>query len=238
MSTYQENMEQLPIASAPPAYLYAQYSDDADLQAFVQAFNDLVDGYLNWFTDTPLANYCNLSGPLLDWIGANLYGIPRPTVGTESVRTTGYMGSNAMGLSALGILSVKQSGTALQLTDDLYKRLLTFWLFLGDGKQMSLAWIRRRFARFLFGVNGGDIPVEYLQQVSITIPNLPPMGAMGSQAIGYGAMGVLNTDTPLAKHNYTISIPQSVAASALQQLFLSNLLPMPFQISFQIVVQG
>jgi hypothetical protein len=143
-----------------------------------------------------------------------------------------------MGLSALGILSVKQSGTASQLTDDLYKRLLTFWLFLGDGKQMSLAWIRRRFARFLFGVNGSDIPAEYLQQVSILPVKFPPNGAMGSQPMGYNAMGVLNTNTQSAKRNYTISIPQSVAALTLQQLFSSSLLPLPFQISFHVIVQG
>ena len=41
-----------------PMYLYQQYADDSDLQAFVSTFNTLAQGYLSWFTDfyqaTPL----------------------------------------------------------------------------------------------------------------------------------------------------------------------------------------
>ena len=238
MSSYVESPNNTPIASAPLAYPYVQYNDDPNTNAFFTAYNQLAAGYLQWFQQNCLGIYINKSGALLDWIGANLYGIPRPTIGTLSTSIRGAMGTAYMGKFTMGMLSVQQSGTASQLNDDIYKRLLTAYLFLGDGKQMSIPWMRRRIARFLFGVNGSDATVEDQQQVSITRPHLPPVGAMGSATMGIGAMGLFNTDTGLTKRTYAITIPSSAAAMAMQQIFNAGISILPFQITFQFIIQG
>jgi hypothetical protein len=42
--------------------------------------------------------------------------------------------------------------------DDLYKRILTWHLFKGDGKYFDVRWWKRRIMRFITGVNGGPGP--------------------------------------------------------------------------------
>ena len=64
-----------------PAYLYQEYQDDPDLQAFWAAYNTLAQQYVNWFLQIGLPIYTGplIVGPLLDWIAQGLYGIARPT---------------------------------------------------------------------------------------------------------------------------------------------------------------
>jgi hypothetical protein len=70
-----ESFNTTPLQQTIPSYLYAQYSDDENLQAFVDAYNSLSQGYLDWFNSRPLGLYTspNIAGPLLDWVGQ---GVP------------------------------------------------------------------------------------------------------------------------------------------------------------------
>jgi hypothetical protein len=70
MAAQIESFATLPLQQVIPSYLFLEYSDDQDLQAFVASFNSLAQGYLDWFRNTPLGLYTspNITGPLLDWI--------------------------------------------------------------------------------------------------------------------------------------------------------------------------
>lgn len=138
------------INSKPPqiavllSYLYMQYRDDKYLQAFRTVYNQLSQEYLNWFNETPLSVYTNenIAGLLLDWIGAGVYGIQRPNIE----------------LDPYGDLT----------SDDLYKRTITWYQWARDGRQMSVSWLRRRIARFIYGANGADVPVDKSYEIDIT----------------------------------------------------------------------
>src|SRR5579875_2210831 len=128
------------------SYLYAQYADDDDLQAFVASYNAIAQGYLDWFNDTPLAIYisASISGALLDWIGQGIYGIPRPVLGVFSSYSVGALNSFVLNTIPIDGALQYSSGSASPVNDDIYKRVLTWFLYRGDGKQMSIDWIKRR----------------------------------------------------------------------------------------------
>jgi len=239
MSSYQENWAP-PIQAVIPSYLYAQYNDDENLQSFVSTFNAMAQGYLQFAIQNNPGVYTNvnISGPFLDFVGSQLYGIQRPATGTLTITKRGAWGSVPYLSLPYGYMRVVESGSASLVSDDIYKRVLTWFLYLGDGKQMSVQWIKRRIARFLFGADGGDVNVDTYFQVSVYQPSLPPTGAYGTVAYARVAYANENIKTAIAKHNYAVDIPSSVTASIFQDLVASGVLPLPFQIRFSIVLQG
>ncbi len=193
-----------------PSYLYQQYQDDSDLQAFVTTFNEMAQGYMDWFNGTasqaPLGVYTspNISGALLDWVGSGLYGIPRPAINPLSSGTVGEWDSTPWNTIPWGGLDVLPAG----VPDDYYKRLMTWALYRGDGKQMSVQWLRRRVARFLYGINGGDIDIGNLPSVGITV----------------------------ASHAVTISVNNIPPAQYLLNFMQQKLLPVPFQLTYTVSI--
>lgn len=120
-----------------PSYAYQQYYDDPDIQAFVVNYNAMAQDYLTWFATASLPIYPLQSGDLLDWTVNGLYGIPRPTLGN------------------------------MLATDDVYKRVVTWAFYKGDGKVFNIRWLKRRVMRFLEGTNGADPGVDQTYQVSV-----------------------------------------------------------------------
>ncbi len=156
-----------------PSYLYQEYSDDDDLQEFCIAQNTCQDDYVDTFNALNLPIYPGpiVAGKLLDWVGAGVYGMARPALSSGRPVVMGPLntwGCNwifpqwgaappnvavAFGLNILQILSV---GDIVITDDDLYRRILTWHLYKGDGNYFDIRWMKRRIWRFLFGVNGVD----------------------------------------------------------------------------------
>ena len=156
-----------PLQTIIPSYLYQQYADDEDLAAFVEAYNELAQSYLDWFNQTPLAVYtnANINGPLLDWIAQGIYGISRPVF--SQLRASFRAGINAFPLNGFVLNGSQffQSGSATVASDDYYKRVLTWWLYAGNGgnawggaapRYLNVEVLRLRVARFLYCSNGND----------------------------------------------------------------------------------
>jgi hypothetical protein len=162
-----------------PSYLYFQYQNDPDLPALIDAYNTLAQEYLDWFNNINLPIYTGLSGALLDWVGRGVYGIQRPTFATESI--DGVIGQIA-GVKhhgpaplptpniALAISSTQvfKTTTSYDTPDDIYKRVLTWWFYKGDGYDFSIQWLKRRIYRFLFGVEGTDASAPFTPDISVT----------------------------------------------------------------------
>lgn len=153
-----------------PSYLYKQYQDDADLQAFVDEYNGMTQYYVQWFASVGLPVYTGLSGALLDWVANGLYDLFRPTVEVvgslaDGPYNTVYFDRASYPYDAFTAAIANQFFVA---SDDLFKRILTWHLYKGDGKYFSILWLKRRVLRFLKGVNGTDVPVGDLSQISVT----------------------------------------------------------------------
>jgi hypothetical protein len=231
-----ESFGTTPLAEVIQAYVYGEFADDPDIQAFFAAVNTEGQGYLNWFLQTPLSVYTlpAINGPLLDWIGQGIYGISRPVISSLISRSYGAYNTLPYNTRAYGTRREVNSGNAQEASDDIYKRTLTWYTYLGDGRQMSIMWLRRRVARFLFGANGSDIPVDYLSQVSISRNSAGFSGAVNTAPYNTQAYNTRQTRKTLAARSITIGVPPSPIAQTFQALLNEGYLALPFQVKFNV----
>ncbi|MHB8406454.1 MAG: hypothetical protein ACYDCJ_13660 [Gammaproteobacteria bacterium] len=181
---------QPPLQAVIPSYLYQQYADDENLQAFVDAYNTLAQGYLSWFNAAPLALYTSpqISGPLLDWVATGIYGVKRPVFSSHTTQFIAGLNSAPLNTLALNGNEYFQSGTATVATDDFYKRVLTWTTYIGDGRHFNVEVLRKKIARFLYGVNGTDITLDQAQSVNIKAGLLTPPAAPVLSSVAGGTL--------------------------------------------------
>ena len=199
------------LAAPLTAYPYVQYNDDDNIVAFFLAFNTLGQQYVDFFNTYNLADYnsANISGELLDWCATGIYGVPRPyLVSGAAGETRGPYGLGAYGTLPYGSLEV-DAGTVVSysfVTDDIYRRVITWNFFKGDGKQFTIGWLKRRVERFLSGVlfpdNTEDVSVAFTAPGAVTI-TIPAANAL---------------------------------SVTLQALVASNIVNLPFQYAFTVAV--
>ena len=209
-----------------PSYLYQEYSDDSDLQAFVTAYNQLTQQYINTFNQLNLPIYtgANISGPLLDWVGEGIYGYFRPTLigspGTYQGPLNTYM-LNTLELNQ-AIITI---GNTFQINDDIYKRLLTWHFYKGDGKVFNIKWFKRRIKRFLIGANGTAPNIDNTYDISVTFSSQRnviiqlPAGPIATVLLFSILSGV--AETPF-QFFYTFSFPTSLLYNNSGVLCLSS----------------
>ena len=157
-----------------PSYLYQEYNDDDDLQAFVASFNQLAQNYVDTFNAINLPVYTGtiIAGALLDWVAQGIYGMSRPALSSGTVTTKGPLNTYLFNTTLLGKFEVIEPTDVVVTNDDIFKRILTWHLYKGDGKVFSIRWLKRRIMRFLLGVNGSDTSVDDSYQLSVTFgPN-------------------------------------------------------------------
>lgn len=159
-----------------PSYLYWQYNDDSDLKAFVSSYNQMTQLIVNTFNQLNLPVYAGdnlITGKLLDWVAKGLYGIDRPVLSSGQLVSAGSY--NTVPYDVVQYDALKSFGniTFIQTTDDIFKRILTWNLYRGDGKIFTTDWLKRRVLRFLTGPNGTDpgISQTYLISVKFTSNN-------------------------------------------------------------------
>jgi len=169
------------LTTSLPAYLYQQYTDDDDLQAFVVAYNAYTQEFVNWFNtiNLPIYTQSQIFGSLLDWVAAGIYGILRPVLSSGTFHSVGPYNTQFFNeKNAYNGFRFIGSSNVTVTTDDIFKRIITWHFFKGDGKYFSPLWLKRRILRFLFGENGVDfdgptysISVTFgvNQQLNITI---------------------------------------------------------------------
>lgn len=176
-----------------PSYLYQQYNDDETLQAFVDAYNQMAQQYVDWFNEIELPVYTGLSGDLLDWVALGLYGIRRPALPFGVAHTIGPLNTwayNTIALNTLVTLDGEFGGGiglfSISITpiggypvdgggrndfvtsDDTFKRVITWAFFKGDGKVFNIRWLKRRVMRFLQGVDGINYNVDETYRISVS----------------------------------------------------------------------
>jgi hypothetical protein len=154
-----------------PAYPYFQYSDDDDIQAFFAAFNIMTQQYIDWFNAINLPVYTGvmIAGLLLDWVGQGVYNIARPSIPLSAARTIGPFNTWMLNTLPFNARKTIAPTSYVTLNDDYYKRVMTWHLYLGDGKQFCVRWLKRRIMRFLLGTNGTDVSVADTSDVSIVV---------------------------------------------------------------------
>jgi hypothetical protein len=191
-------------------YLYQEYTDDDDLQGWVEGQTQAQQDYVDTFNALNLPIYTGplVAGKLLDWVGQGVYGYPRPALSSGKYQQLGPLntwGPNPWAPSAIPVplneLKQLLQGDVVVTDDDTYRRCLTWHFYKGDGKYFGVRWLKRRVWRFLYGVNGtapnavppytGDSSIADTEQISVSIGatrNATIRLVMGHRTVTGGAM--------------------------------------------------
>lgn len=152
-----------------PSYLYEQYFDDDDLQAFVTTYNQMAQLRTDWFHEIRLPIYTSptIAGALLDWVAEGLYGIKRPSLPIGVLVRVGPL--NTWQLNTIQLNYSYTTGTISYFVanDDIFKRIITWHFYKSDGRFFTIRWLKRRVLRFLTGRNGVDVLAGDTDQVSV-----------------------------------------------------------------------
>jgi hypothetical protein len=222
-----------------PAYLYMQYNDDENLQAFIDAFNQIAQSYLDWFNQIGLPIYTGdmIVGALLDWVAGGIYGEERPSLPSGNAQVLGPYGLLGFGDGPpYGLTETIGPSNLFVTTDDIFKRILTWHHFLGDGKVFSIRWLKRRVMRFLTGVNGTAPNIDQTYRISITFGtndqiNITLVNQITTleDAAGYGELG-FGSGPPCGVANYGIvPLPSFALGSVFKAAVEAGALELPTQ---------
>lgn len=200
-----------------PSYLYWQYADDQDLQAFVSAYNTMTQEYVNTFNQLNLPVYAGnplLVGSLLDWAVAGIYGLYRPAIYSGIVHPQGPYNTVPYNKAVWPYLKNALVEPTVQYvtTDDIFKRILTWNLYRGDGKTFNAAWLKRHALRFLEGLDGVDPGIDQTYLISVT----------------FGSNRTITLDVSA----WALANPGSQMPQILQAAMQSQVLNVPFQYQF------
>lgn len=226
-----------------PSYLYTQYADDVNLQSFVSAYNTMTQEYLDWFNTINLPIYTVQSGTMLDWVATGLYGIPRPTIANGFLAWSAPLNSWAMNTIPLNGIDETPAGTPQYVTDDYYKRIVTWFFYKADGQVFTINWLKRRIVRFCLGVDGSSPAISTTPNVSvvfelgnvvtITINTNISITALVSAQYGRAQYGVTHYGETEVTSVAFITRPSAIM---LKNAIDSGILPLPFQFTYQVNV--
>ncbi len=233
------------LTGSVPSYVYQQYADDDDLQAFADAFNGFADAYARWFATVPLGAYTNpaISGGLLDWAAAGVYGFLRPTLSSGQFTSKGPFNTYAFNTWPLNRLRIFGPNNVAVTTDDVFKRIVTWNFYKGDGNRFNVRWLKRRIMRFLIGENGSapNVDQTYVVSVSFGANNFVSISiAAGTRRVVGGALfGRLGFNRLPYNALLTEFVPGPTPLpleSVLKEALDAGVLQLPFQYTFQVTI--
>lgn len=227
-----------------PAYLYREYADDEDLQAFVRAYNDLTQSYVSWFADIGLPVYTGtqIGGQLLDWVAEGLYGMVRPSLSSGRNRDVGPLNTYAYNTLPLNKRKKVGPSNITVTTDDVFKRIMTWNFYKGDGNRFNVRWLKRRVMRFLIGENGSAPNIDQTYSVSVTFGDglVSVRIAVGTREITGGALCnrfAFNSMPYNGLRTRFVPGPSPLPfSSVLKEAIESGVLILPFQYQFSVSV--
>lgn len=227
------------------SYLYTQYNDDDDIRAFVTAYNAMAQDIYSWMLNANLPIFVDgyNAGDQLRWIARGIYGVKPPVL--VSGKQTIYGSFNAMLFNQLpfnGRKVINQSEQVV-VSDDLFKRIMTWNFYKGDGFNFTIPWLKRRIMRFLTGADGVDVVNDQRWSISVLFSG---SGASISIVKGYRKLTdaalynafAYNTQVFNQKKSLLIKSTNYEYASLFKQAFDSGLLHMPFYQPVSVTIIG
>jgi hypothetical protein len=193
------------LANQIRAYAYQQYSDDPNITAWFAAYNFSVNyptpvegsptspsaqNYLDLMNNLNLPNYSNKTGDLLNWVAENIYGEIRHSLPIGTSRPVGLIDTYAYDEETSNSYRIQFSDTTtFTVGDGVFKSIVQWNIFKGDGFQFTVTWLKRRVHRFLngnpFSQNTFDVSVTFTTatDVVITVPAISTYGTALQAAV-------------------------------------------------------
>ena len=156
------------ITTILPSYLYQQYDNDEDVLAFFTAYNTTSQSNLSRTNNLNLPNYTTKSGLLLDWVALGIYGILRPVLPFSGTIASGVYNESIYNTTVYNENIVITPSGFYETTDDIFKRIITWNFYKGDGYYFDITWLKNRIYRFLAQTDGIPLPIPNTYDISIT----------------------------------------------------------------------
>lgn len=228
------------IVSTIPAYVYTQYADDENVSAFFKSYNKISQGNLDTINAYQLPIYLSQQGALLDWAASSIYGVFRPSLSSGGARRIGPYDTFEMNSEVYDGLKLINSSSNFIANDAVYRRVIQWNTFKGDGYQFTIRWLKRRVKRFLTGDIFPDdtydvsvsFPSETAVLISVSETSQSLTGGPFYNAMNFGGLGAAFNQ---AKTRSTTNAPTDMA-SALQAAVNSGALSLPFQYTFTVQI--
>ena len=232
------------IQSVIPSYAYQQYNDDSDVMAFIASFNSLAQKYVNSFNQLNLPIYTGsqLSGSLLDWVANGLYGISRASLPSGTNASIGALNTFALNKIPVNKYIPATIQNYYVTTDDIFKRVITWHFFKGDGKVFNIRWLKRRIVRFLNGSSGTDCDTSNTDNISVTfgVGGQVNIGLVRTTAsLGVGAIlnsATLNSFAANKSKQSITSTAQNPMAPIFKSAVDAGVLELPFQFNYVVSI--
>jgi hypothetical protein len=151
-----------------PSYLYQQYNNDEDVLAFFDAYNTSSQTNLDRINNLNLPNYTTKFGLLLDWVALGIYGIKRPVLPFAGTLGSGVYNESIYDTTVYNENVILTPSGFYETTDDIFKRIITWNFYKGDGYQFNITWLKNRVYRFLAQTNGIPAPIPNTYDISVT----------------------------------------------------------------------
>ncbi|WP_158781580.1 hypothetical protein [Pantoea sp. BAV 3049] len=227
------------------AYLYQQYNDDSNLQALIDAYNKLAQEIYDWMAGANLPVFIGgyNAGDQLRWIAKGIYGVDPPVLVSRKVRVFGPYNTLMFNQIPFDGRLISDESEQVTASDDLFKRIMTWNFYKGDGFEFTIPWLKRRIMRFLTGADGVDVLNDQHWSVSVLFSD---DGASISIIKGFRKLTnaavydsfAFNTMVLNQKDSVFIKSDEYEFAYLFKQAFDSGLLHMPFYQSVSVSIVG
>lgn len=227
------------------SYLYTQYNDDDNIRAFVTAYNTMAKNIYDWMKNANLPIFVGgyNAGDQLRWIARGIYGVKPPVLSSGRQLVIGAFNTFTFNSVPFNTRKVINQSQQVVVSDDLFKRIMTWNFYKGDGFYFTIPWLKRRIMRFLTGVNGVDVVNDQHWSISVLFSG---EGASVSIIKGFRKLtdsSVYNTQTFNSraynqKTSVLIKSNEYEYASLFKQAFDSGLLHMPFYQPVSVTIVG
>lgn len=227
------------------SYLYTQYNDDDELQAFVSAYNSMAQEIYSWMINANLPIFVGgyNVGDQLKWIARGIYGVKPPVLVSGKQTTYGPFNTVMFNQLPFNGRKVVNQSEQIVVSDDLFKRIMTWNFYKGDGYYFTIPWLKRRIIRFLTGIDGVDVVNDQRWSVSVlfsgsgtSISIIKGYRRLTDSSL-YNSFG-FNTRIFNQKTSGVIKSTEYEYAELLKQAFDSGLLHMPFYQPVSVTIIG
>ncbi|HAU3240232.1 TPA: hypothetical protein ACIPVM_002921 [Salmonella enterica subsp. diarizonae serovar 50:k:z35] len=227
------------------SYLYTQYNDDDNIRAFVTAYNTMAKNIYDWMRSANLPIFVGgyNAGDQLRWIARGIYGVKPPVLESGRQLVIGAFNTCTFNTVPFNTRRVINQSEQVVVSDDLFKRIMTWNFYKGDGFYFTIPWLKRRIMRFITGVNGVDVVNDQHWSISVLFSG---GGASVSIINGFRKLtdsSVYNAQTFNSraynqKTSVLIKSNEYEYASLFKQAFDSGLLHMPFYQPVSVTIVG
>lgn len=227
------------------SYPYTQYNDDENIAAFFSAYNKIAEDIYEWMKNANLPVFSGgyNAGDQLKWIARGVYGVKPPILVSGKQQVYGPFNSTSFNQLSFNARDVVNKSEQVVASDDIFKRVMTWNFYKGDGFDFTIPWLKRRIMRFIVGDDGVDITNDEHWSISVLFSS---DGASISIVKGYRKLTessvfnaqVFNSRAFNQKTSVLIKSNEYEFASLFKQAFDSGLLHMPFYQPVSVTIVG